>query len=122
VRLKIKAFGGVAWAMGTRTVEVELPTGAVVADLLAHLLYRYPGLAPFIPPPPVVVGDVLMVVVGKDEVSGGHPLCDGDEVLLVLPASGGAPTPEEDGRSARRLYGPITVRRSQHRAQLDRAT
>jgi len=114
VRVKIKAYGAVAWAMGTRVVEAELPANAVVSDLLVHLLDRYPGLAPFLPPPPVIVGDVLMVVVAMDEVSGGHPLCDGDEVLLVLPASGGAPTPEEDGASARRIHGPFVIRRPRH--------
>lgn len=97
MRITVKAYGALAWAIGKRTLELELSAPATVGDLLAALGERHEALRRYLPSELEVLADALMVIVGADEVVITHSLSDGDEVLLVVPASGGAtPTMEVD--------------------------
>lgn len=90
MRVKVKAYGGLALALGRREVIADLPASATVADLLQIVAQEHGGLRRFFPVWPETMVDALMVVVDKDEVSATYRLSDGDEVLLILPACGGA--------------------------------
>lgn len=62
--------------------EVELPAGATVGQLMAHLAGREPAVA--------ALRAHLKVAVNQAMVGDDHALRDGDEVALIPPVSGGA--------------------------------
>lgn len=92
MRITTRAYGAVAWAMGRRHLTVDLPGSPTVGDLLRVLAQQHAGLSAYLATGPLAVTDVLMIVIGSDEVSTKHKLADGDEVLLVVPAAGGSGT------------------------------
>jgi molybdopterin converting factor small subunit len=69
--------------VGERNLVVALPEGGAVADLLALLEERYPGLADEMAeaPPQVLVDD--------REAGTAVPLSDGASVYLLWPIAGG---------------------------------
>jgi molybdopterin synthase catalytic subunit len=66
---------------GTDLLEVQLPEGARVSDLVASLRARGPSLAR-LPERPAVA-------VNLEYASHAEALTDGDEVALIPPVSGG---------------------------------
>jgi MoaE-MoaD fusion protein len=68
---------------GTATDTLELPPDGDVAMALATIAKRYPDIAPHLPRVQVAVNQVV--------VAATTPLCDGDELALIPPVSGGAP-------------------------------
>lgn len=75
--LDVKLFAMLRERAGSDSVEVELPDGATVADLLGEL-------APLIGAMPV------RAAVNREYSPEGAELRDGDEVALIPPVSGGA--------------------------------
>ena len=82
VRVHVRLFAMQRELAGTRSIDLELPAGAVVEDAWLALVERVPELAP-----------------GRASVrfahNGGYapadgPLADGDEVAMIPPVSGGA--------------------------------
>lgn len=88
--VKVKLFGALAMAAGAREVGVPLDEGATVTDMLDRLSGLYPGLQRFLPEGPERLLDALMVVVGRAEAEPDQQLQPGEEVVLILPVSGGA--------------------------------
>ncbi len=86
MQVHILPFGVLKDWLGSSSSTVEIDDGATVADLLARLA-RHSGR-----------GDALRgiaVSVNAEYALAAHVLCDGDEVGLLPPVSGGAiPTPE----------------------------
>jgi molybdopterin synthase catalytic subunit/molybdopterin converting factor small subunit len=71
----VRLFAGLRERAGRDRVEVELPDGAVVSDLLAAM-----DLAP----------RSCVVAINREYADAGQPVSAGDEVALVPPVSGGA--------------------------------
>ena len=77
MKVAVRLFAGLRELAGTRSVELDLPEGAVAADV-------WPALA---------LGDEprgLLVAVNKSYAAGTTVLGEGDEVALIPPVSGGA--------------------------------
>lgn len=66
---------------GTREIEVDLPSGATVRDLLEAVEARFPALLEADSPPLVVVDDRM--------VEDAEPLHEGAAATLVWAISGG---------------------------------
>src|SRR5262249_48090151 len=74
VRISVRLFAGLRERAGADRVEVELPDGASVADLLAAM-----ELAP----------RSCIVALHREDAAGDPPTAETDEVALVPPVSGG---------------------------------
>src|ERR671916_496907 len=80
MRLTVRLFAGLRERAGTDRLEVELPAGATVADLLAAMGETPVGaLAP----------RACVVAVNRTYAAPGDAIAEGDEVALVPPVSGG---------------------------------
>jgi MoaE-MoaD fusion protein len=81
VRVSVRLFAGLRERAGTDRLDVELPEGANVADLLAAMAETPVGaLRP----------RECVVAVNREYASADEPVKAGDEVALVPPVSGGA--------------------------------
>ncbi len=80
MRLTVRLFAGLRERAGTDRLDVELPRGATVADLLDAMASTAVGpLAP----------RSCVVAVNREYAAPGDPVSEGDEVALVPPVSGG---------------------------------
>jgi molybdopterin converting factor subunit 1 len=70
----VRLFAGLRERAGSDRVQVELPDGAVVSDLLAAM-----EIAP----------RSCVVAINREYADAGAPVREGDEVALVPPVSGG---------------------------------
>jgi len=82
MRIRLRLFGAVREAVGSKELELSLTPGACVADLRALLLRQFPGLLP--------LDARVRVSVNRELADGEAPLADGDEVALLPPVAGGA--------------------------------
>ena len=82
--ITVKLFAAAADAVGRRSLQGDW-TGLTAAQLLEQLQKEYPGLARLAP--------VLSIAVNREYATADRRLADGDEVALIPPVSGGAPTP-----------------------------
>jgi molybdopterin synthase catalytic subunit len=81
VRVSVRLFAGLRERAGTDRLDVELPDGAKVGDLLAAMAATPVGaLRP----------RECVVAVNREYASADEPVNAGDEVALVPPVSGGA--------------------------------
>jgi len=81
-RVNVLLFAAFRELFGSKTLNLTLPPGATVADLLAELETREPRFGTYLP--------YTTVAVDREVVDGGFSLRDGAEVALLQPASGGA--------------------------------
>ncbi len=80
MRLTVRLFAGLRERAGTDRLDVELPGGATVGDLLAAMADTPVGaLAP----------RSCVVAVNRAYAAPEDPIAEGDEVALVPPVSGG---------------------------------
>ena len=85
VQVKLLFFASLKDIVGRRQLELDVPTGATVNDLLVRLEAHYPGLCRY--------RSIVLTSVNEEYADRGAVVCDGDEVALFPPVSGGA-TPE----------------------------
>ncbi len=79
--VNVRLFAGLRERAGTDRLEVELPEGALVKDLLAAMAGTPVGeLKP----------RECVVAVNREYANADEPVSEGDEVALVPPVSGGA--------------------------------
>jgi len=83
MQVRVLPFGVLKDSLGPVPASVELPDGATVADLLQRL-----SASPFAP---LLRG--IAVSVNSEYALATQDLCDGDEVGLLPPVSGGTPRP-----------------------------
>ena len=83
MHVRVLSFGVLKDWLGAPAATVELPQGATVAALLEHLRAQKSA--------PSLRG--IAVSVNAEYATGEHVLCEGDEVGLLPPVSGGS-TPE----------------------------
>ncbi len=107
MKITLKLFGSLREAAGESTFDVELPEGAVVADLRAWLAERNPLVDQ--------LGDRLAASVNLEIADAGDTLADGDEVAFLPPVAGGDGTlgrctisdqPLDEQEVAARVEGP----------------
>ena len=80
MRVSVRLFAGLRERAGGDRVELELPEGALVGDLLAAMASTPVGaLAP----------GQCVVAINREYASASAPVREGDEVALVPPVSGG---------------------------------
>src|SRR5687768_143161 len=85
MNVSVRLFAILRERAGRDSVELELPEGSRVADAMAAL-EREPGLADVLPRLPVAMA------VNREYAEAGTALAAGDELALIPPVSGGAPT------------------------------
>jgi sulfur-carrier protein len=73
-------FASYADAFGRDTLDLELPAGATVGDLVTHLARQHAGRA--LPPAP-------LVAVNAAYAQAEQVLASGDEVAIIPPVAGG---------------------------------
>lgn len=81
MEIKVKFFAAPREALGKNELEVTLPAGATVADLIERLRTEYPILRAYT--------RFLSVAVNKAYVGWETELHDGDEVACLPPVGGG---------------------------------
>jgi molybdopterin converting factor small subunit len=84
VEVRIRLGSGIARFAPAPTLRLALPDGATVEDLCELLAAGHPELAPAL--------RSALPVLGGEHVERGRALADGDEVALLAPVAGGAPT------------------------------
>jgi molybdopterin synthase catalytic subunit/molybdopterin converting factor small subunit len=108
MKIRLLAFASAADALGAAELDLDLPAGAVVADLRTWLDQRHPALAPLWPR--------LAVAVNGAIAGAADPLPEGAEVALLPPVSGGSgaavvppppPLPSEPGPRVALVESPI---------------
>ncbi len=80
--LNVLYFAHVRERVGTPTETLSLAEGATVADAVAAIVSRHPGLAPLLPS--------LRIALDGEFVAPEAPLRDRAELVLIPPVSGGA--------------------------------
>ena len=80
MKIKLKCFSHVRYALDTDRTEIELDEGATAADLEAAVRRLAGHVLEDIP---------LRISVNQAFVDGGQVLQDGDEAALIPPVQGG---------------------------------
>jgi molybdopterin synthase catalytic subunit len=81
MRIKVKFFAAFREITGKREMDMDLPEGATVGDVLARLVQDFPRLADVAPS--------VRYVVDQEFVEENTPLHEGSEVVFVPPVAGG---------------------------------
>jgi MoaD family protein len=81
MKIRVRFFAAPREALGKSELEVTLPAGATVTDLIEHLQAEYPILRAYT--------RFLSVAVNKAYVGWETELHDGDEVACLPPVGGG---------------------------------
>jgi molybdopterin synthase catalytic subunit len=102
MNVSVRLFAILRERAGRDSVELELPEGARVADAL-ELLEREPGLGEVLPRLNVAMA------VNREYAAGGTALAEGDELALIPPVSGGAPTGQGTSVRARVTSEPLRL-------------
>ncbi|MEO7964200.1 MAG: molybdopterin converting factor subunit 1 [Gemmatimonadaceae bacterium] len=80
ISVRVLLFASYAEALGTSSLQLELPAGSTVAELLAMVQKRAGGDR--LPPRP-------LVAVNESYANGGDRLSTNDEVAIIPPVAGG---------------------------------
>ena len=95
VKVKVRSIGLVRQVLGSADLEVDVPEGTSIPDLLTHLAeLKGEKFAPFAVAPerPTAYAPLRVVVNGRDVGPAEHKervLAEGDDVLIFLPIAGG---------------------------------
>jgi molybdopterin converting factor subunit 1 len=81
IGVKVRFFAAPREALGTSEMEMALPAGTTVAELIARLKEKYPVLRAYT--------HFLSVAVNRAYVGMQTELHDGDEVACLPPVGGG---------------------------------
>ena len=83
VKIKIKTLSILKDVIGKSQIDLEVPFGTTLGELINKLANDHKGLAD-------IIGEIeLIVLVNGEKKSLDYKLMDGDEVALMPPASGG---------------------------------
>jgi len=81
VRVKVKFFAALREGIGKSELEIEIPTGSRLKDLMERLKSEYRAIGEFRNP--------LALSINKEYAKGDELLKEGDEIALIPPVSGG---------------------------------
>jgi len=82
--------------VGSRQLDMDVPTGATINDLWESLESRYPKLGPY--------RSIALTSVNEDYVTREAVVADGDEVAIFPPVSGGATSEPVVSDRPREIY------------------
>jgi molybdopterin synthase catalytic subunit len=102
MNVSVRLFAILRERAGRDSVDLELPEGARVADALA-MLEREPGLDEVLPRLHVAMA------VNREYAADATTLAEGDELALIPPVSGGAPTGQGTSVYARVTAEPLRL-------------
>src|SRR5688500_7680414 len=83
MRVLVRLFASYREAAGVGRMDLELPAGSTVKDVIKKILKDHPLVAE---------GRQIVIARNREYVTPEEPLADGDEVALIPPVSGGAMT------------------------------
>jgi molybdopterin converting factor small subunit len=81
MQISVRLSSGLSQYTGSSRLQVNLPEGGTVADLLDRLRDQYPGLRQHLDP--------SVAVISGRHVSPAERLLPGEEVAFLIPISGG---------------------------------
>jgi molybdopterin converting factor subunit 1 len=81
-------FGATRDAVGEDKIKLQLNSGTTVGQARAQLMSKYPDLTHF--------GNSLLLAVNQEYADAKKELCDGDELAIFPPVSGGAEKGSQD--------------------------
>jgi len=82
VQVRLLFFASIKDIVGARQIDVELPSGSTVGQLLGLLEEKYPRIAGY--------RSILLTSVNEEYAKPDTTITDGDEVAIFPPVSGGA--------------------------------
>ncbi len=80
-KMRVQLFASLRDAAGARSIDLEMPTGATVADLKTVLFTGYPALARW--------QDTVKVAVAREYAEDDQVIPANAEIALIPPVSGG---------------------------------
>jgi molybdopterin synthase catalytic subunit len=86
VRLKLLFFASLKDIVGSRELQIDMPAGSTIHDVLERLESSYPRLRAYRP--------VVLTSVNEEYAPLQATVADGDELAIFPPVSGGAPESE----------------------------
>lgn len=81
MHVTVKLFALIREKAGTDTLDLDLPLGADLQQMVEAIRHQQPALEPYL--------DNLRFSLHMDFVNADTTLHDGDEVVLIPPVSGG---------------------------------
>jgi molybdopterin synthase catalytic subunit len=81
MQVRLLFFATLKDIVGARQMQLEVPPGATVGDVLTHLEASYPRIKDYRP--------VVLTAVNEEYVDQGASVQEGDEVAIFPPVSGG---------------------------------
>ncbi len=81
MKIHVLLFASLTKEVGQGELELHLSDNATVGDAIAALATDYPPISRY--------RSSLATAVNLDYVDSGHHLCDGDELAVIPPVSGG---------------------------------
>ena len=81
MHVRLLFFATLKDIIGSREMQVDVPAGSTVADVLTHLEGSYPRMKDYRP--------VVLTAINEEYVERGTRIEDGDEVAIFPPVSGG---------------------------------
>src|SRR5205807_1326579 len=81
MQVRLLFFASLKDIVGSRQLQLDLPNGATVHDVLTRLEASYPKMKDYRP--------VVLTAVNEEYVDQRTPIHDGDEVAIFPPVSGG---------------------------------
>jgi MoaE-MoaD fusion protein len=102
MRVRVLLFGVLKEVFGSNAMNIDLPDGARVAVLLEQLAASNPM--------PALKG--IAVSINAEFANASQVLRDGDEVGLLPPVSGGAPSEDDEGAQNSGRSGLVAFTRS----------
>ena len=78
-------FASLKDIVGARQLQLDVPSGATVSDLLDQLESSYPRLKPY--------RSIVLTSLNEEYVAPGAAISDGDELAIFPPVSGGSSAP-----------------------------
>jgi len=90
MRIKVRLLRPFSDAVGRPEVDVAVPEGATVRHLIVHLCEQYPDLAQHVYEAGGAMTEYLTMFLNDRPVTDMEmTLGEGDEVLMLIPVSGG---------------------------------
>lgn len=96
MQVKLLFFASLKDIVGSRQLDLDVPSGATVNDLWERLESRYPKLGPY--------RSIALTSVNEDYVTREAIVSDGDEVAIFPPVSGGATSEPVVADRPREIY------------------
>ena len=82
MQVRLLFFATLKDIVGARQLQLDVPSGSTVADLLAHLENTYPRIRDY--------RSIVLTALNEEYVDQAARVQDGDELAIFPPVSGGA--------------------------------